>query len=163
MAGKSKIWGLPGSLREKINTALTDGKTIDQVHEIAVGEGAELSRSSIARYAHALSQESKELRALLTLSSALLNQIQKDGTDPKDAMLVMSTLLTARLQKQVIDPDEEFDSMAFDRTCKSLSALSKVVKDNPMKDIAECAAATNPEVQALLDEIRGVVHDEAHP
>ncbi len=160
MAGKSKVWGLPGVIRSLIDTKLTGGATLDEAHEAAVLSGADISRSSIARYAKALKAESNELRQLTAISSALLRQMENEGTIPEDILRVLSMIMTARLQKQVLAPDDNFDNKSFERACRGLKSLSQIIKENPARDLSQGAVdTTDPNVRALLDLMQEQSHD----
>lgn len=104
---------------------ISSGKlSVDQLHEVLLGWGYEISRSSTGRYKKRIDAVSEGIRKSRQVMDALTDQFGDQFANSKQGEVLTNTLrvLVFECMTGMMEEDEKFDP-------KGLSLLSKAIKD----------------------------------
>ena len=148
---KAKITKLNRRQRGRVDQSLADGKTIDDVTERLQRDGADLSRSSVGRYAKNWRAMAARLSYTREASNALAKALLPTGDTDSEKVL---TQLLEGFTMQVLDKAEAFDPKELQtmsraianivRTKQNLQQIERNALDSG-KEVAEGMVALMPE------------------
>ncbi len=132
----SKIDALPDEIREQIDDMIIDtNNTYQEIADWVTGQGYEVSKSSVGRYAIRTTGATQRLIEAQKQTEALVGVIKKNpDIDYTDAGLMM---LMDGLVKKLSTAEEEFDNMPLDKAGRLITAISrtKAYKDRVKQDM----------------------------
>ncbi len=152
----SKIGELPEDLRMKVDVMLADtSNTYEYISRFLKGEGYEISKSSVGRYA---TRTNNAMQRLLEAQAQTDRLIQAVKQDPEADYAEAAILLTMNgLLNKVATAEEEFNEMPLDKAGRLIASLSrtKVYKDRVKQDMRKKADTAFREMEAeMLKVIR---------
>ena len=126
----SKIDELPEDLRMKVDVMLADtSNTYEYISQFLKGEGYDISKSSVGRYA---TRTNNAMQRLLEAQAQTDRLIQVVKENPEADYTEAAILLTMNgLLNKVATAEEEFNEMPLDKAGRLIASLSrtKVYKD----------------------------------
>ena len=132
----SKIDELPEGLRMKVDVMLADtSNTYEYISQFLKGEGYDISKSSVGRYA---TRTNNAMQRLLEAQAQTDRLIQVVKENPEADYTEAAILLTMNgLLNKVATAEEEFNEMPLDKAGRLIASLSrtKVYKDRVRQDM----------------------------
>ena len=150
----SKIDELPGELKLKVDVMLADtSNTYAYISEYLKGQGYEISKSSVGRYASRTNTATQRLLEAQAQTEKLI-QVVKDNpeADYTEAAIMM---MMSGLVDKVATAEEEFNEMPLDKAGRLIASLSrtKVYKDKVRQDMKKKADVAFKEMEAEMMKV----------
>lgn len=151
---RSKIDELPKEIRLVVDGMLADVRyTYQEISEYLAGEGYEISRGSVFRYAQRSSRAAARLLEAQAQTKALVEVIKQnpDADYTEGALQMISSSLT----QKIAAASEEFEELPINKACNILISLSKTksYKDKVYSELTD-------KVQLALNEFKQQVFSE---
>ncbi|MDO4307481.1 MAG: DUF3486 family protein [Eubacteriales bacterium] len=147
----SKIDELPGDLRMKVDVMLADtSNTYEYISQFLKGEGYDISKSSVGRYA---TRTNNAMQRLLEAQAQTDRLIQVVKENPEADYTEAAILLTMNgLLNKVATAEEEFNEMPLDKAGRLIASLSrtKVYKDRVKQDMRKKADTAFRELESEM-------------
>lgn len=147
----SKIDELPEDLRMKVDVMLADtSNTYEYISQFLKGEGYDISKSSVGRYA---TRTNNAMQRLLEAQAQTDRLIQVVKENPEADYTEAAILLTMNgLLNKVATAEEEFNEMPLDKAGRLIASLSrtKVYKDRVKQDMRRKADIAFREMEAEM-------------
>lgn len=152
----SKINELPEELQRKVDVMLADtSNTYEYISSFLKGEGYDISRSSVGRYA---TRTNRAMQRILEAQAQTDRLIQVVKENPETDYTEAAILLTMNgLLNKVATAEEEWDEMPLDKAGRLIASLSrtKVYKDRVKQDMRKKADIAFREMESeILKVIR---------
>ena len=155
----SKIDELPEDLRMKVDVMLADtSNTYEYISQFLKGEGYDISKSSVGRYA---TRTNNAMQRLLEAQAQTDRLIQVVKENPEADYTEAAILLTMNgLLNKVATAEEEFNEMPLDKAGRLIASLSrtKVYKDRVKQDMRRKADIAFREMESEM--LKVIKHDE---
>ena len=147
----SKIDELPEGLRMKVDVMLADtSNTYEYISQFLKGEGYDISKSSVGRYA---TRTNNAMQRLLEAQAQTDRLIQVVKENPEADYTEAAILLTMNgLLNKVATAEEEFNEMPLDKAGRLIDSLSrtKVYKDRVKQDMRRKADIAFREMESEM-------------
>ena len=147
----SKIDELPEDLRMKVDVMLADtSNTYEYISQFLKGEGYDISKSSVGRYA---TRTNNAMQRLLEAEAQTDRLIQVVKENPEADYTEAAILLTMNgLLNKVATAEEEFNEMPLDKAGRLIASLSrtKVYKDRVKQDMRRKADIAFREMESEM-------------
>lgn len=147
----SKIDELPEDLRMKVDVMLADtSNTYEYISQFLKGEGYDISKSSVGRYA---TRTNNAMQRLLEAQAQTDRLIQVVKENPETDYTEAAILLTMNgLLNKVATAEEEFNEMPLDKAGRLIASLSrtKVYKDRVKQDMRRKADIAFREMESEM-------------
>lgn len=147
----SKIDELPEDLRKKVDVMLADtSNTYEYISQFLKGEGYDISKSSVGRYA---TRTNNAMQRLLEAQAQTDRLIQVVKENPEADYTEAAILLTMNgLLNKVATAEEEFNEMPLDKAGRLIASLSrtKVYKDRVKQDMRRKADIAFREMESEM-------------
>ena len=147
----SKIDELPEDLRMKVDVMLADtSNTYEYISQFLKGEGYDISKSSVGRYA---TRTNNAMQRLLEAQAQTDRLIQVVKENPEADYTEAAILLTMNgLLNKVATAEEEFNEMPLDKAGRLIASLSrtKVYKDRVRQDMRRKADIAFQEMESEM-------------
>ena len=147
----SKIDELPEDLRRKVDVMLADtSNTYEYISQFLKGEGYDISKSSVGRYA---TRTNNAMQRLLEAQAQTDRLIQVVKENPEADYTEAAILLTMNgLLNKVATAEEEFNEMPLDKVGRLIASLSrtKVYKDRVKQDMRKKADTAFRELESEM-------------
>lgn len=147
----SKIDELPEDLRMKVDVMLADtSNTYEYISQFLKGEGYDISKSSVGRYA---TRTNNAMQRLLEAQAQTDRLIQVVRENPEADYTEAAILLTMNgLLNKVATAEEEFNEMPLDKAGRLIASLSrtKVYKDRVKQDMRRKADIAFREMESEM-------------
>ena len=147
----SKIDELPEDLRMKVDVMLADtSNTYEYISQFLKGEGYDISKSSVGRYA---TRTNNAMQRLLEAQAQTDRLIQVVKENPEAGYTEAAILLTMNgLLNKVATAEEEFNEMPLDKAGRLIASLSrtKVYKDRVKQDMRRKADIAFREMESEM-------------
>jgi len=147
----SKIDELPEDLRMKVDVMLADtSNTYEYISQFLKGEGYDISKSSVGRYA---TRTNNAMHRLLEAQAQTDRLIQVVKENPEADYTEAAILLTMNgLLNKVATAEEEFNEMPLDKAGRLIASLSrtKVYKDRVKQDMRRKADIAFREMESEM-------------
>lgn len=147
----SKIDELPEDLRMKVDVMLADtSNTYEYISQSLKGEGYDISKSSVGRYA---TRTNNAMQRLLEAQAQTDRLIQVVKENPEADYTEAAILLTMNgLLNKVATAEEEFNEMPLDKAGRLIASLSrtKVYKDRVKQDMRRKADIAFREMESEM-------------
>ena len=147
----SKIDELPVDLRMKVDVMLADtSNTYEYISQFLKGEGYDISKSSVGRYA---TRTNNAMQRLLEAQAQTDRLIQVVKENPEADYTEAAILLTMNgLLNKVATAEEEFNEMPLDKAGRLIASLSrtKVYKDRVKQDMRRKADIAFREMESEM-------------
>ena len=147
----SKIDELPEDLRMKVDVMLADtSNTYEYISQFLKGEGYDISKSSVGRYA---TRTNNAMQRLLESQAQTDRLIQVVKENPEADYTEAAILLTMNgLLNKVATAEEEFNEMPLDKAGRLIASLSrtKVYKDRVKQDMRRKADIAFREMESEM-------------
>ena len=147
----SKIDELPEDLRMKVDVMLADtSNTYEYISQFLKGEGYDISKSSVGRYA---TRTNNAMQRLLEAQAQTDRLIQVVKENPEADYTEAAILLTMNgLLNKVATAEEEFNEMPLDKARRLIASLSrtKVYKDRVKQDMRRKADIAFREMESEM-------------
>ena len=147
----SKIDELPEDLRMKVDVMLADtSNTYEYISQFLKGEGYDISKSSVGRYAP---RTNNAMQRLLEAQAQTDRLIQVVKENPEADYTEAAILLTMNgLLNKVATAEEEFNEMPLDKAGRLIASLSrtKVYKDRVKQDMRRKADIAFREMESEM-------------
>lgn len=147
----SKIDELPEDLRIKVDVMLADtSNTYEYISQFLKGEGYDISKSSVGRYA---TRTNNAMQRLLEAQAQTDRLIQVVKENPEADYTEAAILLTMNgLLNKVATAEEEFNEMPLDKAGRLIASLSrtKVYKDRVKQDMRRKADIAFREMESEM-------------
>lgn len=147
----SKIDELPEDLRRKVDVMLADtSNTYEYISQFLKGEGYDISKSSVGRYA---TRTNNAMQRLLEAQAQTDKLIQVVKENPEADYTEAAILLTMNgLLNKVATAEEEFNEMPLDKAGRLIASLSrtKVYKDRVKQDMRKKADTAFRELESEM-------------
>ena len=147
----SKIDELPEDLRRKVDVMLADtSNTYEYISQFLKGEGYDISKSSVGRYA---TRTNNAMQRLLEAQAQTDRLIQVVKENPEADYTEAAILLTMNgLLNKVATAEEEFNEMPLDKAGRLIASLSrtKVFKDRVKQDMRKKADTAFRELESEM-------------
>lgn len=147
----SKIDELPEDLRRKVDVMLADtSNTYEYISQFLKGEGYDISKSSVGRYA---TRTNNAMQRLLEAQAQTDRLIQVVKENPEADYTEAAILLTMNgLLNKVATAEEEFNEMPLDKAGRLIASLSrtKVYKDRVKQDMRRKADIAFREMESEM-------------
>lgn len=147
----SKIDELPEDLRRKVDVMLADtSNTYEYISQFLKGEGYDISKSSVGRYA---TRTNNAMQRLLEAQAQTDRLIQVVKENPEADYTEAAILLTMNgLLNKVATAEEEFNEMPLDKAGRLIASLSrtKVYKDRVKQDMRKKADIAFRELESEM-------------
>ena len=147
----SKIDELPEDLRMKVDVMLADtSNTYEYISQFLKGEGYDISKSSVGRYA---TRTNNAMQRLLEEQAQTDRLIQVVKENPEADYTEAAILLTMNgLLNKVATAEEEFNEMPLDKAGRLIASLSrtKVYKDRVKQDMRRKADIAFREMESEM-------------
>lgn len=155
----SKIDELPEDLRMKVDVMLADtSNTYEYISLFLKGEGYDISKSSVGRYA---TRSNRAMQRLLEAQAQTERLIQVVKENPEADYTEAAIMLTMNgLLNKVATAEEEFNELPLDKAGRLIASLSrtKVYKDRVKQDMKRKADIAFRELEA--DMMKVIKQDE---
>ena len=150
----SKIDELPEDLRRKVDVMLADtSNTYEYISQFLKGEGYDISKSSVGRYA---TRTNNAMQRLLEAQAQTDRLIQVVKENPEADYTEAAILLTMNgLLNKVATAEEEFNEMPLDNAGRLIASLSrtKVYKDRVKQDMRKKADTAFRELESEMRKV----------
>ena len=147
----SKIDELPEDLRMKVDVMLADtSNTYEYISQFLKGEGYDISKSSVGRYA---TRTNNAMQRLLEAQAQTDRLIQVVKENPEADYTEAAILLTMNgLLNKVATAEEEFNEMPLDKAGRLIASLSrtKLYKDRVKQDMRRKADIAFREMESEM-------------
>lgn len=147
----SKIDELPEDLRMKVDVMLADtSNTYEYISQFLKGEGYDISKSSVGRYA---TRTNNAMQRLLEAQAQTDRLIQVVKENPEADYTEAAIFLTMNgLLNKVATAEEEFNEMPLDKAGRLIASLSrtKVYKDRVKQDMRRKADIAFREMESEM-------------
>lgn len=147
----SKVDELPEDLRRKVDVMLADtSNTYEYISQFLKGEGYDISKSSVGRYA---TRTNNAMQRLLEAQAQTDRLIQVVKENPEADYTEAAILLTMNgLLNKVATAEEEFNEMPLDKAGRLIASLSrtKVYKDRVKQDMRKKADTAFRELESEM-------------
>lgn len=147
----SKIDELPEDLRMKVDVMLADtSNTYEYISQFLKGEGYDISKSSVGRYA---TRTNNAMQRLLEAQAQTDRLVQVVKENPEADYTEAAILLTMNgLLNKVATAEEEFNEMPLDKAGRLIASLSrtKVYKDRVKQDMRRKADIAFREMESEM-------------
>lgn len=147
----SKIDELPEGLRMKVDVMLADtSNTYGYISQFLKGEGYDISKSSVGRYA---TRTNNAMQRLLEAQAQTDRLIQVVKENPEADYTEAAILLTMNgLLNKVATAEEEFNEMPLDKAGRLIASLSrtKAYKDRVKQDMRRKADIAFREMESEM-------------
>ena len=147
----SKIDELPEDLRMKVDVMLADtSNTYEYISQFLKGEGYDISKSSVGRYA---TRTNNAMQRLLEAQAQTDRLIQVVKENPEADYTEAAILLTMNgLLNKVATAEEEFNEMPLDKAGRLIASLArtKVYKDRGKQDMRRKADIAFREMESEM-------------
>ena len=147
----SKIDELPEDLRMKVDVMLADtSNTYEYISQFLKGEGYDISKSSVGRYA---TRTNNAMQRLLEAQAQTDRLIQVVKENPEADYTEAAIVLTMNgLLNKVATAEEEFNEMPLDKAGRLIASLSrtKVYKDRVKQDMRKKADTAFRELESEM-------------
>lgn len=147
----SKIDELPEDLRMKVDVMLADtSNTYEYISQFLKGEGYDISKSSVGRYA---TRTNNAMQRLLEAQAQTDRLIQVVKENPEADYTEAAILLTMNgLLNKVATAEEEFNEMPLDKAGRLIASLSrtKAYKDRVKQDMRKKADTAFRELESEM-------------
>lgn len=147
----SKIDELPEDLRMKVDVMLADtSNTYEYISQFLKGEGYDISKSSVGRYA---TRTNNAMQRLLEAQAQTDRLIQVVKENPEADYTEAAILLTMNgLLNKVATAEEEFNELPLDKAGRLIASLSrtKVYKDRVKQDMRRKADIAFREMESEM-------------
>ena len=147
----SKIDELPEDLRMKVDVMLADtSNTYEYISQFLKGEGYDISKSSVGRYA---TRTNNAMQRLLEAQAQTDRLIQVVKENPEADYTEAAILLTMNgLLNKVATAEDEFNEMPLDKAGRLIASLSrtKVYKDRVKQDMRRKADIAFREMESEM-------------
>ena len=147
----SKIDELPEDLRRKVDVMLADtSNTYEYISQFLKGEGYDISKSSVGRYA---TRTNNAMQRLLEAQAQTDRLIQVVKENPEADYTEAAILLTMNgLLNKVATAEDEFKEMPLDKAGRLIASLSrtKVYKDRVKQDMRKKADTAFRELESEM-------------
>ena len=147
----SKIDELPEDLRRIVDVMLADtSNTYEYISQFLKGEGYDISKSSVGRYA---TRTNNAMQRLLEAQAQTDRLIQVVKENPEADYTEAAILLTMNgLLNKVATAEEEFNEMPLDKAGRLIASLSrtKVYKDRVKQDMRKKADTAFRELESEM-------------
>ena len=147
----SKIDELPEDLRRKVDVMLADtSNTYEYISQFLKGEGYDISKSSVGRYA---TRTNNAMQRLLEAQAQTDRLIQVVKENPEADYTEAAILLTMNgLLNKVATAEEEFNEMPLDKAGRLIASLSrtKVYTDRVKQDMRKKADTAFRELESEM-------------
>ena len=147
----SKIDELPEDLRMKVDVMLADtSNTYEYISQFLKGEGYDISKSSVGRYA---TRTNNAMQRLLEAQAQTDRLIQVVKENPEADYTEAAILLTMNgLLNKVATAEEEFNEMPLDKAGRLIASLSRtmVYKDRVKQDMRRKADIAFREMESEM-------------
>lgn len=147
----SKIDELPEDLRMKVDVMLADtSNTYEYISQFLKGEGYDISKSSVGRYATRTNNAMQRLLEAQAQSDRLIQVVKEN---PEADYTEAAILLTMNgLLNKVATAEEEFNEMPLDKAGRLIASLSrtKVYKDRVKQDMRRKADIAFREMESEM-------------
>lgn len=147
----SKIDELPEDLRMKVDVMLADtSNTYEYISQFLKGEGYDISKSSVGRYA---TRTNNAMQRLLEAQAQTDRLIQVVKENPEADYTEAAILLTMNgLLNKVATAEEEFNEMPLDKAGRLIASLSrtKAYKDRVKQDMRRKADIAFREMESEM-------------
>ena len=147
----SEIDELPEDLRMKVDVMLADtSNTYEYISQFLKGEGYDISKSSVGRYA---TRTNNAMQRLLEAQAQTDRLIQVVKENPEADYTEAAILLTMNgLLNKVATAEEEFNEMPLDKAGRLIASLSrtKVYKDRVKQDMRRKADIAFREMESEM-------------
>ena len=147
----SKIDELPEDLRMKVDVMLADtSNTYEYISQFLKGEGYDISKSSVGRYA---TRTNNAMQRLLEAQAQTDRLIQVVKENPEADYTEAAILLTMNgLLNKVATAEEEFNERPLDKAGRLIASLSrtKVYKDRVKQDMRRKADIAFREMESEM-------------
>ena len=147
----SMIDELPEDLRMKVDVMLADtSNTYEYISQFLKGEGYDISKSSVGRYA---TRTNNAMQRLLEAQAQTDRLIQVVKENPEADYTEAAILLTMNgLLNKVATAEEEFNEMPLDKAGRLIASLSrtKVYKDRVKQDMRRKADIAFREMESEM-------------
>lgn len=147
----SKIDELPEDLRMQVDVMLADtSNTYEYISQFLKGEGYDISKSSVGRYA---TRTNNAMQRLLEAQAQTDRLIQVVKENPEADYTEAAILLTMNgLLNKVATAEEEFNEMPLDKAGRLIASLSrtKVYKDRVKQDMRRKADIAFREMESEM-------------
>ena len=147
----SKLNELPEELRLKVDVMLADtSNTYEYISQFLKGEGYDISKSSVGRYA---TRTNNAMQRLLEAQAQTDRLIQVVKENPEADYTEAAILLTMNgLLNKVATAEEEFNEMPLDKAGRLIASLSrtKVYKDRVKQDMRRKADIAFREMESEM-------------
>lgn len=148
---RAKIDELPEDLRMKVDVMLADtSNTYEYISQFLKGEGYDISKSSVGRYA---TRTNNAMQRLLEAQAQTDRLIQVVKENPEADYTEAAILLTMNgLLNKVATAEEEFNEMPLDKAGRLIASLSrtKVYKDRVKQDMRRKADIAFREMESEM-------------
>ena len=145
----SKIDELPEDLRMKVDVMLADtSNTYEYISQFLKGEGYDISKSSVGRYATRTNNAMQRLLEAQAQTDRLIQVVKENPeADYTAILLTMNGLLN-----KVATAEEEFNEMPLDKAGRLIASLSrtKVYKDRVKQDMRRKADIAFREMESEM-------------
>ena len=147
----SKIDELPEDMRMKVDVMQADtSNTYEYISQFLKGEGYDISKSSVGRYA---TRTNNAMQRLLEAQAQTDRLIQVVKENPEADYTEAAILLTMNgLLNKVATAEEEFNEMPLDKAGRLIASLSrtKVYKDRVKQDMRRKADIAFREMESEM-------------
>jgi len=147
----SKIDELPEDLRMKVDVMLADtSNTYEYISQFLKGEGYDISKSSVGRYATRTNNAMQRLLEAQAQTDRLIHVVKEN---PEADYTEAAILLTMNgLLNKVATAEEEFNEMPLDKAGRLIASLSrtKVYKDRVKQDMRRKADIAFREMESEM-------------
>ena len=147
----SKIDELPEDLRRKVDVMLADtSNTYEYISQFLKGEGYDISKSSVGRYATRTNNAMQRLLEAQAQTDRLI-QVVKENQEADYTEAAILLTMNGLLNK-VATAEEEFNEMPLDKAGRLIASLSrtKVYKDRVKQDMRRKADIAFREMESEM-------------
>lgn len=162
MAGKSKVKRLPKAQRKDLDKLIADGThTVDELHDAARTMGADVSRSSLWRYARQYARMAGRIEESAAIARAMLDEMREfDGVDMSHVVLM--GLQTQIFQRLADTGDAPLDPKERKALIEQSAEIARALRHMPSVRREDGGAVEpSPAVRAFL-AARHTAADQAH-
>lgn len=170
---RSRVDELPEEVRTRLDAMLADvNYTYQDISQALTGEGYEISRSAVGRYAMRHNSAARRLKEASEQTAALLQYI-RENQDVESTELA-SAIMIDGLTRRIATAEEDFDELPLDKAGRLLVQLqrSTIYKERWRKERLSAIEAVERNVKArmrqavqndpqLLDALQRLVSDAA--
>ena len=147
----SKIDELPEDLRMKVDVMLADtSNTYEYISQFLKGEGYDISKSSVGRYATRTNNAMQRLLEAQAQTDRLI-QVVKENPEADYTEAAILVTMNGLLNKEAT-AEEEFNEMPLDKAGRLIASLSrtKVYKDRVKQDMRRKADIAFREMESEM-------------